>query len=85
MAFSSVWIEEGCTACDACADACPEVFKVDHDEGTAVVIADARVDGKTSTNEAEKAALKGDLGSAQEESIQDAADGCPVGIIQMAK
>ena len=34
MAFSKVWIEEGCTACGLCGDICPEVFTVDD---TAVV------------------------------------------------
>lgn len=29
MAISKVIIEEGCIVCDACADVCPEVFKVE--------------------------------------------------------
>ena len=82
MAISTVWIEEGCTACDACVDACPEIFKVDHDAGTAVILASARADGIEGTNEDEKAKLAGALGNEHEEAIEDAADGCPVGIIQ---
>ena len=31
MAISKVTIEEGCIVCDACADVCPEVFKVEDD------------------------------------------------------
>lgn len=26
-----VWIDEGCIVCDACEDACPEVFHVEDD------------------------------------------------------
>ena len=29
MAITKVWMEEGCTACELCADICPEVFEVD--------------------------------------------------------
>ena len=28
MAIKKVWIEEGCTACELCADTCPEVFEM---------------------------------------------------------
>jgi ferredoxin len=35
MAIKKVWIEEGCTECELCADTCPEVFEMGDD--TAVV------------------------------------------------
>lgn len=38
MAITHVWIEEGCIACGASESNCPEVFVVDHGEGTAKVI-----------------------------------------------
>ena len=28
MAIKKVWIEEGCTLCSLCVDACPEVFEL---------------------------------------------------------
>lgn len=28
MNITKVWIEDGCIACGACEEACPEVFKV---------------------------------------------------------
>ncbi len=36
MAISKVWIEEGCTGCGLCEEACPEVFKVDDDDVSVV-------------------------------------------------
>ena len=38
MAITRVWIEEGCTMCGLCSDACPEVFELDEDADTAKVI-----------------------------------------------
>lgn len=29
MAIHKVWIEEGCTVCDLCAEICPEVFRLE--------------------------------------------------------
>lgn len=28
MAITKVWIEEDCTACELCADTCPDVFEM---------------------------------------------------------
>jgi ferredoxin len=39
MPIKKVWIEEECTACELCADTCPEVFEMGAD--IAVVIDDA--------------------------------------------
>lgn len=46
MLISKVWIEEGCTACGLCEDACPEVFEM---KDIAVVKADAIFDGNDDT------------------------------------
>lgn len=35
MGLQKVWIEEGCIACDLCADLCPDAFEMTED--TAVV------------------------------------------------
>ncbi len=80
MAITKVWVEEGCTVCNECESAAPEVFHV-NDE-TSVILAEAREDGVTSENEEEKSALKGDIGSTLEEEIKEAAEGCPVEIIK---
>lgn len=73
-----VWIEPGCICCGTCAADVPEVFLF---EGpTAEIKGSARVDGITSTNEAERARLCLPL-VADAEVIQLAARGCPVDVI----
>jgi len=38
MAITRVWIEEGCITCGSSELNCPELFRVDHDRGTATII-----------------------------------------------
>ena len=40
MAITRVWIEEGCILCACSVSACSDVFKIDNEFGTAVVIKD---------------------------------------------
>ena len=49
MAITRVWIEEGCTMCGLCSDACPEVFELDEDADTAKVIAGANLNDNEET------------------------------------
>lgn len=82
MAIVRVWIEEGCTVCNECENAAPDVFFVNEDEATCQIRAGVREDGVTSENRDEKSPLKGTIGADQEEEIIEAADGCPVEIIK---
>jgi ferredoxin len=64
-----MWIEEGCISCNLCEDLCPEVFEVP-------VGSECR---PTATHAAH-------LGRPElEERIQEAADSCPVEVIQLEK
>ena len=38
MAIKKVWIEEGCITCGNSEVACPELFKIDIERGTAAVL-----------------------------------------------
>ena len=38
MAIKRVWIEEGCISCGMSETNCPEVFKVDDEQGSSTVI-----------------------------------------------
>ncbi len=38
MAISKVWIEEGCICCGCSSEDCPEVFKLDNEIDTAIVL-----------------------------------------------
>ena len=38
MGIIRVWIEEGCVTCGNSEEVCPEVFEIDIEEGTAIVI-----------------------------------------------
>ncbi len=80
MAIVKVWIEEGCTVCNECESAAPEVFKI-LDE-TSVILAEARQDGVEGLNETEKSPLAGDLGSELEDEINEAIEACPVEVIK---
>jgi len=61
MAVKKVWIEEGCTACELCADICPEVFELPDD----IAVVKDGVDF-----------------SGYEDKIREAAENCPVEVIQ---
>lgn len=80
MAIVKVWIEEGCTVCNECESAAPEVFHVTDE--TSVIKGEAREDGVTDENEEAKSPLKDDIGEELEEEIKEAAEGCPVDIIK---
>lgn len=68
MVIKRVSIEEGCISCNLCEDICPEVFEVPLGEFCNVK-ADAA------------AHLTGD--PTMDAKIQDAADSCPVEVIQL--
>ena len=38
MGIIRVWIEEGCVTCGNSEEVCPEVFEIDIEAGTAIVI-----------------------------------------------
>jgi len=80
MAVIKVWIEEGCIVCNACETTCPEVFSVTDD--TCMIRDEVRSDGVMSENREERAVLKGDFGSELADEIEEAAEGCPVEVIQ---
>lgn len=75
-----VWIAEGCICCHACVGTAPEVFAFPDD--TAVVIGEVRCDGITSRNAAERSLLNA-VGLEYEDTIREAAAGCPIEIIHL--
>ena len=77
--IATVWIEEGCITCDACQEACPEVFSVQDD--SCFIIADVRSDGKFDQNESQSP-IKMEFGTELHGDIIDAAEGCPVDVIK---
>jgi succinate dehydrogenase/fumarate reductase-like Fe-S protein/flavodoxin/ferredoxin len=80
--ITTVWIDEGCITCDACADECPEVFEVTDD--TCFIKSDVRVDGGYDQNEG-KAAIKPEFSESLAEAIIAAADECPVDVIMVVE
>ena len=54
-----VKVNEGCLGCGACTGICPDVFELD-DEGLSKVIVE----------------------ETEDPAVQDAIDGCPVGVIE---
>jgi ferredoxin len=80
MAVKLVWIEEGCITCGACEATCPEVFEVGPDSSQ--IRGDAREDGLTSPNRAERSPLTA-TGAGHQADIRTAAEGCPMGVIQL--
>lgn len=75
-----IWIEPGCICCAACAVEAPAVFLFEG--ATAEIKGSARVDGITSTNEAERSPLRLPL-VADAEVIESAVRGCPVEVIHL--
>jgi ferredoxin len=83
MGIKRVWIEEGCIVCNACETACSEVFLVTED--TCHIRGEARTDSATSTNLLEKSELRLELQGSLADSIEEAAEGCPVEVIKFEK
>ncbi|MEK7415822.1 MAG: ferredoxin [Planctomycetota bacterium] len=83
MTITKVWVEDGCTACNACETTCPEVFHVV--DGTCYIRASARADGTEDANLDSKSELTGTLGTDLEEQIMEAVAGCAVEIIKVEK
>ena len=75
---AKVWIEEDCITCDACQDILPEVFEVTDD--TSHIKAEVREDGGFDRNTG-FSAIKSEFRSEFSELIEEAADACPVEII----
>ena len=64
-----VWIEEGCISCNICEDTAPKVFYVEPGESSVVLKGYEKL-----------------LGDDQmQEDVQEAADSCPVEVIQVEK
>ncbi|MCZ6597801.1 MAG: ferredoxin [Planctomycetota bacterium] len=69
MAIRRVWVEEGCISCNLCEDVAPEVFEV--------------LAGCESHT---KNGYERHLGDPRvEEKVQEAADSCPVEVIQVER
>lgn len=78
----SIWIDEGCISCGACVDVAPEIFALDAGDGC-LVRGEARVDGKDTTNLAERSPLRPEIAEANAVQLQDAVTGCPTECIKM--
>ena len=68
MGIRKVWIEEGCIACNLCEDLVPEVFEVPPG-------------GTSRPRKGHEKHLR--AGPAMEERLREAADSCPVEVIQL--
>ncbi len=68
MSIKRVWIEEGCIACNLCQDLAPEVFEVPP--------------GQTSRTVKKYAKQLRKGGDASEARVREAAESCPVEVIQ---
>ena len=68
MPIERVWIEEGCIACNLCEDICSDVFEVP-------------AGGDCRTKKHYKKFLNGD--PEREELVREAAESCPVEVIQL--
>ncbi|MEM7309466.1 MAG: ferredoxin [Planctomycetota bacterium] len=69
MTIRRVWIEEGCISCNLCEDLAPEVFEVPPGS-----------ESKT-RKKYERHLKSADV----QEKVQEAADSCPVEVIQVEK
>ena len=78
----SIWIDDGCISCGACVDVAPEIFALDAGDGC-LVRGEARVDGKDTTNLAERSQLRPGIAEANAIQLQDAVTGCPTECIKM--
>jgi ferredoxin len=79
--IKAVWIEVGCTCCQACVHSLPSVFRCPDSE--AEILGAVRVDGTTCSNNEARSDLN-DLGHLLTEEIIEAAAGCPVDVIKYA-
>jgi ferredoxin len=79
--MTTVWIAEGCIACSACVDVAPEVFALDAGDGCLVAGA-ARLDGRNTSNAAERSPLRAEVAEANAAAIADAIAGCPTECIK---
>lgn len=70
MTIRRVWIEEGCISCNLCEDLVPEVFEVPAGE-------------TCRPKKGHEKVLRKDPG--MDERVQEAADSCPVEVIQVDK
>jgi ferredoxin len=68
MSIRRVWIAEGCISCNLCEDLAPQVFEVPPGETCRPKKGHERL-------------IAGDLGL--QEKVQEAADSCPVEVIQV--
>lgn len=68
MAIRRVWIDEGCISCNLCEDLVPEVFEVPAGDTCRPVKGHEKL-------------LTGD--EEMDERVQEAADSCPVEVIQL--
>ncbi len=81
-ALRTVWIEVHCIGCQACANGYPAIFS--QPAGRAEILGCVRVDGRTSDNEAEQAELN-EQGQLRAQEILEAAAGCPVEAVRVAR
>lgn len=79
--MTTVWIAEGCIACSACVDVAPEVFALDAGDGC-LVAGVARLDGRNTSNAAERSPLRADVAEANAAAISEAIAGCPTECIK---
>jgi ferredoxin len=63
---------EGCTSCAACWEECPELFEESPDDGLSRVLQKHRLGDDPA---------RGEVPEELEACAQNAADGCPVGVI----
>ena len=80
--ITHVWIDDGCISCQACVGTAPAVFSIPGD--SAVVLAEVRVDGRTSRNDVEHSPLNA-IGLELSADIEEAAAGCPIDIIHVTR
>lgn len=81
MTIRTVWINEGCIACNACENECSSIFHIEND--TCIIKAEARVDNISNDNRNERANLISNLGSTLKEKIISAVKSCPIKIIKI--